>query len=71
MMKNLAGWDRGLRGFGALALLAAFWHAPISTVWSLVLLGNAAYLAFTALAGTCLGYRLMGKSTCPATRPMT
>jgi len=24
----------------------------------------AAYLLFSALAGTCLGYKLMGRSTC-------
>jgi hypothetical protein len=28
----------------------------------------AVYLLFTAVAGSCLGYRLMGKSTCPAAR---
>jgi len=25
-----------------------------------------AYMLVTALAGTCLGYKLMGRSTCPA-----
>lgn len=65
MTKNLAGWDRGLRVLGAIAMVIAAVVAPISLTWSLVLGGNAAYMMFTALSGTCLGYRLMGKSTCP------
>jgi hypothetical protein len=43
--------------------------APLSLGTRLVVFSlPAAYLLFTALAGTCLGYSLMGKSTCPAGR---
>jgi hypothetical protein len=34
--------------------------------WALGLAG--VYVAMTALVGSCLGYRLMGRSTCPLER---
>jgi hypothetical protein len=65
MRKNLAGWDRGLRSFAAAVMLVAAFGAPVSAALRSLLAGGALYLVFSALAGTCFGYRLMGKSTCP------
>jgi hypothetical protein len=69
MTRNLAQWDRALRVVAALAMVAAAGVAPVAP-WARVLLGvNALYLAFTSLSGTCLGYRLLGASTCPTRLP--
>lgn len=40
--------------------------APLSLTVRVLALGmGGAYMLWSALAGTCLGYRLMGVSTCP------
>ena len=60
--------DRGLRVVGALALGVCALVAPFSLGVRLGVFGlNAAYLLWSALAGSCVGYRLMGRSTCPNT----
>jgi hypothetical protein len=76
MKKNVGKIDRVLRLFGAAALLVgAVALARVALLayagWtSLPLLGAVAlgaqglYLLFSAAAGTCLGYRLLGRSTC-------
>lgn len=66
MNKNLAGWDRLGRVVVATAMLVAALVARVPwTVAVFALAVPAVYMAFTAVAGTCLGYRLMGYSTCP------
>lgn len=66
MTKNVGTMDRVARGAGALGLGACAFMAPLPLSIRLAGFGmTAVYLLFTALAGTCLGYRLMGKSTCP------
>ena len=66
MTRNLGSWDRGLRGAVALLMGAAALAAPFSLALRLGVFGSmAVYLLWSSLAGTCLGYRLMGKSTCP------
>jgi len=66
MTKNVGPGDRVARGLGAAGLGLCAMLAPLP-FWVRVLgLGlNAIYLGYTALSGTCLGYRLMGRSTCP------
>ena len=50
----------------ALALGVCAVAAPFSLGVRLGVFGlNAAYLLWSALAGSCVGYRLMGRSTCP------
>ncbi len=67
MKRNLGKHDRSARIVAAMVLVAASIGAPWPEGWRYaVLIPSAAYFAFTALAGTCLGYRLMGLSTCPA-----
>jgi uncharacterized membrane protein YqaE (UPF0057 family) len=68
MKTNLGSIDRALRGVGTAATILGVFLAPVP-LWVRVGLGAAGvYLLLTALAGTCLGYRLMGLSTCPTER---
>ena len=70
MKKNLATWDRVGRAVMALTMATCAVMAPLPLVVRIALLGlPALYVAFTAVAGTCLGYRLMGYSTCPVSLP--
>ena len=65
-MKNVGNADRIARLVVGLALIVAALVAPVSfafRVGAFATLGG--YTVLTALAGTCLGYRLMGRSTCP------
>lgn len=68
MKQNVGSWDRVLRGLGALAMIATAAVVPMSDPirWALGLSG--VYVALTALVGSCLGYRLIGRSTCPLER---
>lgn len=67
MKRNVGTIDRVFRGLGALAMAGCALMAPLPlTVRAPVFGGLSLYLVFTALAGTCLGYRMMGRSTCPA-----
>jgi hypothetical protein len=66
MKKNLGTSDRWLRVLAASALLLCSFLAPLPLLVRAAGLGGVGvYLLFTALAGTCLGYKLMGRSTCP------
>ncbi|HVZ74073.1 MAG TPA: DUF2892 domain-containing protein [Polyangia bacterium] len=68
-MRNLATWDRTLRSIMGVGLLVAAFVAPLSLAVRIGVFGaSGVYLLFTALGGTCLGYRLMGMSTCPVDR---
>jgi hypothetical protein len=67
MEKNLGNGDRALRVLGALALSASSVFSPLPPHVRVPAFGlMAAYLLYTVLSGTCLGYALLGKSTCPA-----
>lgn len=71
MKNNVGVVDRGFRAMAGLGLLVCSVVAPLSlTVRLAGFAVTGAYLLFTALAGTCLGYTLMGRSTCrlPARR---
>jgi Protein of unknown function (DUF2892) len=66
MMKNVGSADRVGRALGGVAMLVCSVMAPLPLLVRVTALGGmGSYLLFTAVAGTCLGYRLMGKSTCP------
>ncbi len=50
-------------------MLVGAFVTPFSlAVRVLVFGGMAAYILMTALSGTCLGYKMMGMSTCPLPR---
>ena len=65
MSRNLGSLDRALRVFGALALLTCALLSPFSLPLRIAALAlPGVYLLGTALLGTCLGYKLMGRSSC-------
>lgn len=67
MNRNVGNLDRIARATTAAALAACAFltQFPLETRL-LVFAVPAVYLLFTALKGSCLGYRIMGRSTCPA-----
>lgn len=66
MKRNVGSWDRWIRAGAGVAMLVCSVMAPFSlTIRALALGAPGVYMLFTALAGTCFGYRLMGRSTCP------
>lgn len=66
MIKNVGQLDCIARTLAALALATCAFLAPYSLPIRIAAFAlPGLYMAFTALAGTCLGYRLMGRSTCP------
>ena len=68
MKLNVGPLDRWLRALGgvALAVLVLVLSVPLPLRVLGVVQGG--YLAVTALVGYCLGYRLLGRSTCPLQR---
>ena len=69
MKRNVGTMDRAARGLAGLAMIACAVAAPLPlTVRLAAFLLPAAYMVFSALAGTCFGYSLMGKSTCATAR---
>ncbi len=67
MKRNAANWDRALRALMGIAMLGGSVLAPVPVLVRVLALGlGGAYMLGTALFGACLGYRLMGISTCPA-----
>lgn len=67
MKRNVGTSDRVLRALGAAAMLTCSVMAPLPLVVRLLAFGlPGGYLLLTAVMSTCLGYKLMGKSTCPA-----
>jgi hypothetical protein len=69
MKRNLGNVDRTLRALAALALATCSGLAPLPLAARVALGVVAGYMLLTVLAGTCLGYALMGRSTCPARTP--
>ncbi|MEO7092239.1 MAG: DUF2892 domain-containing protein [Polyangiales bacterium] len=65
MNHNVGTLDRFARGLGGLAMAGSpFVLALPSPALSIGLGATGVYLALTAVFGRCLGYRLMGRSTC-------
>ena len=65
MTRNVGTVDRVFRGLFAAILLACLAVAPLSLGVRLAAFAlPGVYMLFTSLAGTCFGYRLMGRSTC-------
>jgi hypothetical protein len=69
MTRNVGSFDRIARLLAALPLVVCSAMAPFPLWMRLALfVPPALYLGGSSLAGTCLGYKLMGRSTCPAPR---
>lgn len=65
MQRNLGNMDRALRLLGALMAGVGAVVAPFPLTARLLAFGGVSlYLLFTSVSGACVGYRLMGKSTC-------
>lgn len=69
MTRNMGTWDRLVRGVvvAPLAVIASV-AVGVGSVLGIVLLVVAAIMVATALVGSCPLYRLIGLSTCPASR---
>ena len=66
MKQNAASWDRILRAIAGLTMITSSFLVPLPLLVRLLALGvGGLYMVATALVGTCLGYKLMGFSTCP------
>jgi hypothetical protein len=66
MKRNVGNTERLFRAVGALVLATCAVMAPLPLGIRVVAFGTlGAYMLFTALAGSCLGYTLMGRSSCP------
>ena len=66
MVKNLGKGDRAGRALAVIALTTCSIFAPLPLLVRVSAFGlMAAYLLYTALSGTCIGYALIGRSTCP------
>jgi purine-cytosine permease-like protein len=65
MKRNVGTGERLLRGAGGAAMATCAVMAPVPMVVRLGVFGvMGAYLLLSALVGTCLGYALIGRSTC-------
>lgn len=65
MNHNVGSPDRVLRAIAGVAMASSPFVLPLPSLALGVALGAVGgYLALTALVGRCLGYRLMGRSTC-------
>lgn len=64
MKKNLGGIDRALRGAAGMAMMVGAFLAPLTWDGRLGLGMVGGYVLSTALAGACVGYRVLGMSTC-------
>jgi len=66
MQKNLGALDRVARGLGGGGTIVAALVAPWETWLRLAVGATGGYVLLTAFVGSCVGYRLMGLSSCPA-----
>jgi len=65
MARNVGNLDRMLRAVAAVGLGVCAVVAPVDGWIRGVMVAQGLYFLGTALAGSCLGYRMMGRSTCP------
>ena len=65
MIRNVGHADRWLRAVAGTLMLACGIMAPLSLELRVaLLLIPGVYVLFTAMSGWCMGYRLMGRTTC-------
>jgi hypothetical protein len=66
---NVGTLDRVARAVATALAVTAAVALPLPAGAALALGATSVYLLGTALSGTCLGYRLMGRSTCRVAQP--
>jgi hypothetical protein len=65
MTRNVGDPERIVRAIAGIALILCAVLLPLPLVARATAFGGmGVYLLVTSLAGTCLGYKLMGRSTC-------
>ncbi len=65
MLQNLGNLDRAGRVIAAIALFVLAITLPVPLLAQVAMGVSGVYLLGSSLVGTCLGYKLMGVSTCP------
>jgi divalent metal cation (Fe/Co/Zn/Cd) transporter len=65
MKNNVGNTDKIIRLVVAVALVALYFTGKITGTLGIIGLVVAGVFTFTALAGTCPIYSLLGASTCP------
>ena len=65
MKHNVGSLDRILRLLLGIAMLVSIVVVHLSLPIASVIGVTGGYILLTGLAGSCLGYRMMGRSTCP------
>jgi hypothetical protein len=69
MKPNVGTADRVLRALVGIAMLVCSVVLPLSIIARAAVFGGmGVYLVLTSLVGSCLGYRLLRRSTCPVER---
>jgi len=68
MKPNVGRLDRLARAAAALAFLVCAVAAPVPLAVRGALAAAGVYVVITVLAGRCVGYSLLGLSTCPLDR---
>lgn len=63
--QNLGNADRAIRAIAGSAMLIASFVSPVPLMAAAGLALTGVYMIGTSLVGTCLGYKLIGVSTCP------
>ena len=65
MAQNLGTIDRIARGAGAVILFVVSAVSPLPVALQVAVGLMGVYVLGSSLVGTCLGYKMMGMSTCP------
>jgi hypothetical protein len=66
MRKNVGGTERFLRLIAAMGFFTCSVMAPLPWAVRVATFGVlGCYMVLTAISARCLGYRLLGRSTCP------
>lgn len=65
MSQNLGNLDRAVRVIAAIALFVLAFTLQLPVLAQVAMGLNGVYLLGSSLVGTCLGYKLIGVSTCP------
>lgn len=68
MKKNVGNTDKIIRLLIAVALVVLYFTGKITGTLGIIGLVVAGVFTFTAIAGTCPIYSLLGASTCPVKR---
>ena len=71
LKQNLGNADRTIRAIAAVVMLIASFTTPMPLTAAVGFALTGVYLIGTSLVGTCLGYKLIGVSTCPIKQQRT